>query len=179
MFPFDDLNKYLKADLEATLSQFFTLEEILKGVPIMRKKYEEVYLDKTHFLNGAQETLRTLHSKGFILGIASNKFGRFSRGALTHLGVSDYFKSVIGAGDVPRNKPYPDMIHTALKEMDLPPEEAIFVGDTLTDIETGKQAGGDVYALPTGFYSKIELSEKKPRRVLRNLKELNTGVKNI
>ena len=178
MFPFDDLNKYLKADLEATLSQFFTLEEILKGVPIMRKKYEEVYLDKTHFLNGAQETLRTLHSEGVVLGIASNKFGRFSRGALTHLGVSDYFKSVIGAGDVPRNKPYPDMIHTALKEMDLPPEEAIFVGDTLTDIETGKQAGVDVYALPTGFYSKKELSRAKPRRFLKNLQELIRIAKN-
>jgi phosphoglycolate phosphatase-like HAD superfamily hydrolase len=89
-----------------------------------------------------------------------------------HLGVSDYFKSVLGAGDVPRNKPFPDMIHTALREMDLPPEEVVFVGDTITDIETGKQAGVDVYALPTGFHSKIELSQKKPRRILKNLREL-------
>src|SRR4030042_4075382 len=162
MFPFDDLNKYLKADLEATLSQFFTLEEILKGVPIMRKKYEEVYLDKTHFLNGAQETLRTLHSEGVVLGIASNKFGRFSRGALTHLGVSDYFKSVIGAGDVPRNKPYPDMMDAVIKEMGLLPEEVVYVGDTVTDIKTGKQAGVDVYALPTGVHSKEELAREKP-----------------
>jgi phosphoglycolate phosphatase len=56
--------------------------------------------------------------------------------------------------------------------MNLSPEEVIFVGDTLTDIETGKEAGVDVYALPTGFYSKIELSQKKPKRILNNLKEL-------
>jgi phosphoglycolate phosphatase-like HAD superfamily hydrolase len=85
---------------------------------------------------------------------------------------------VIGAGDVPRNKPFPDMIHTALKEMNLPSEEAIFVGDTLTDIETGKQAGVDVYALPTGFHSKKELSQGKPRRLLKNLQELVQVVKN-
>jgi HAD superfamily hydrolase (TIGR01509 family) len=144
----------------------------------MRKKYEELYLDKTHFLNGAQEVLKALHSAGVLLGIASNKFGRFSRGAILHLGVSDYFKSVIGAGDVPRNKPFPDMIHIALNEMDLHPREAIFVGDTLTDIEAGKQAGVDVYALPTGFQSKKELSRGKPRRLLRNLKELVRVVKN-
>jgi len=144
----------------------------------MRKKYEEVYLDKTHFLDGAQEVLKALHSNGTILGIASNKFGRFSRGALMHLGVSDYFKSVIGAGDVPRNKPFPDMIHTALKEMNLPPEQAIFVGDTLTDIDTGRQAGVDVYALPTGFYSKKELSRGKPKRLLKTLQELAHIVKN-
>ena len=172
IFPFSDLKKYLKADLEATLSQFFTPEEILKSIPVMRKKYEEVYLDKTHFLDGAQEVLKTLYTTGINLGIASNKFGRFSRGALKHLGVSDYFKSVIGAGDVLRNKPFPDMIHTALKEMNLIPEEAVFVGDTLTDIDTGKQAGIDVYAIPTGFYSKKELSRGKPKRLLKNLQEL-------
>lgn len=178
IFPFSDLKKYLRADLEGTLSQFFSPQEILKSIPIMRKKYEEVYLDKTHFLNGAQEVLGMLRSNGVILGIASNKFGRFSRGAIRHLGISDYFKSVIGAGDVARNKPYPDMIQTSLKEMELPPEGSIFVGDTLTDIETGKQAGVDVYALPTGFYSKKELSRAKPRRLLKGLKELVRLVKN-
>jgi phosphoglycolate phosphatase-like HAD superfamily hydrolase len=91
--------------------------------------------------------------------------------------VSDYFKSVVGAGDVPRNKPFPDMIRTALREMDLPPEDALFVGDALTDIETGKQAGVDVYALPTGLHSKKELSKGKPRRLLKDLQELVRVVK--
>ena len=172
IFHFSDLKQYLKADLEATLTPFFTPEEVEKAIPIMRKKYEEVYLDKTHFLDGAREVLETLHSRGIFLGVASNKFGRFSRGALRHLGVADYFRSVIGAGDVSRNKPFPDMIHAALKEMDLVPEEAVFVGDTLTDIEAGKKAGIDVYALPTGFHSKTELAQGKPRRILKNLEEL-------
>lgn len=172
IFPFEDLKKYLKFDLEATLTPFFSPEEVIKGIPVMRKKYEEVYLEKTHFLNGAQEVLKTLFSKGVALGIASNKFGRFSRGLIAHLGASNYFKSIIGAEDVPRNKPYPDMIQAVLKELNLPPEKAIFIGDTLTDIETGKQAGVDVYALPTGFYSKKELSNGKPRRILKNLQDL-------
>jgi 2,3-diketo-5-methylthio-1-phosphopentane phosphatase/HAD superfamily hydrolase (TIGR01509 family) len=172
IFPFSDIKKYLKSDLEGTLTQFFSPEEVIKGVPIMRRKYEEVYLDKTHFLDGAKEVLETLHSKGILMAVASNKYGRFSRGALRHLGVSDCFKSVLGAGDVPRNKPFPDMIHAALREMGLPPEDVVFVGDTLTDIDTGKQAGVDVYALPTGFHSKTELLQGKPKRILKNLKEL-------
>ena len=172
IFSFENLRKYLKPDLETTLAQFFSPEEVTKGVPVMRKKYEEVYLDKTHFLDGAREVLETLHSQGILLGVASNKFGRFSRGALSHLGVSDCFKSMIGAGDVPRNKPFPDMIHAALREMGLPPEDVVFVGDTLTDIDAGRQAGIDVYALPTGFHSKMELSHGKPRRILNDLGEL-------
>ena len=178
IFPFHQLKTYLKADLEATLSQFFLPQEVLMGIPIMRKKYEEVCLDHTRFIDGAEEVLHTLRSDGVIMGIASNKFGHFSRGVVTHLGVSDYFRSVIGAGDVERNKPFPDMIHAALKEMDLFPEETIFVGDTPTDIETGKQAQVDVYSLPTGFHSREELSRGKPKRLLKNLRELLRVVKN-
>jgi 2,3-diketo-5-methylthio-1-phosphopentane phosphatase/HAD superfamily hydrolase (TIGR01509 family) len=170
--PFKDLRSYLKADLEATLAVFFSPEEVPKVIPIMRKKYEEVYLAKTHFLDGAAEILEALHSNGILLGVASNKFGRFSRGALNHLGVAHLFRAVIGAGDVPRNKPFPDMLHSVLKAMDLPPENVVFVGDTLTDIETGKQAGVDVYALPTGYDSKKELARGRPKRILGNLKEI-------
>lgn len=172
IFPYEALKHFLKADLESTLRQFFSPEDTKQMIPVMRKKYEEVYLDHTHFLNGAKEALETLHRCGIILGVASNKFGRFSRLALSHLHVSSYFKSVVGAGDVPRNKPFPDMILTALKDMEIPPEEAVFVGDTLTDIETGKKAGVDVYALPTGFHTRQELSQQKPKRILRSLKEL-------
>jgi 2,3-diketo-5-methylthio-1-phosphopentane phosphatase len=48
IFPFPDLKNYLRADLEATLSQFFSQEELPVAIPIMRKRYEEIYLDKTH-----------------------------------------------------------------------------------------------------------------------------------
>jgi 2-hydroxy-3-keto-5-methylthiopentenyl-1-phosphate phosphatase len=171
-FPYTDIKKYLKADLETTLAPFFPREEVLKAIPIIRKKYEEVYLGKTHFLDGAEELLKTLRSRGIALAVASNKFGRFSRGALAHLGVADYFKSILGAGDGHRNKPFPDMIHASLKELGLPPEEVIFVGDSLEDIDAGKQAGVDVYALPTGVHSKTDLIRGKPRRILTRLGEL-------
>lgn len=172
IFPYEELGRFLKADLESTLHQFFTPEETRAWIPVMRRRYEEVYLEHTRFLDGARETLESLYQRGIRLGVASNKFGRFSRAALAHLGVSDRFRSVLGAGDVPRNKPFPDMIEAVLRELEIKPEEGIFVGDTLTDIEAGRAAGIDVYALPTGFHTKEELSRGRPRRILNHLKEL-------
>ncbi len=172
MFPFDELKEYLKGDLEATFAPLLSPEEIPEAIAVMRKKYEEIYLEKTHLLDGAREVLETLHSRGIRLGLASNKLGRFSREVLAHLGLAGYFKSAIGAGDGMRNKPFPDMIEAVLREMNLSPSDAVFVGDTLTDIETGKQAGVDVYALPTGYHSRTELSKGRPKRILRNLREL-------
>jgi 2-hydroxy-3-keto-5-methylthiopentenyl-1-phosphate phosphatase len=176
IFPFEDLPKHLGPDLQTTLKPFFSPEETRAVIPIMRATYEEVYLEKTHFLDGAKETLEALHHRGILLGVASNRLGRFSRGALNHLDVARYFRSVIGAGDVPNNKPHPDMITTILREMNLSPEEVVFVGDTLSDIETGKNAGVDVYALPTGIHSKMELSRARPKQILGNLKDLLPAV---
>jgi 2,3-diketo-5-methylthio-1-phosphopentane phosphatase/HAD superfamily hydrolase (TIGR01509 family) len=172
VFPISDLTQHLKVDLEATLAPFFSKEEMTKAIPMIRKKYEEIYLTKTHFLEGAKEILESLSQNRISLAVASNKFGRFSRGALVHLGVAGLFKSILGAGDGPRNKPFPDMIEASLQAMDLPPEEVVFIGDSLEDVEAGKQAGVDVYALPTGVHTKTELSKGHPKRILKDLGEL-------
>jgi 2,3-diketo-5-methylthio-1-phosphopentane phosphatase/HAD superfamily hydrolase (TIGR01509 family) len=179
IFPFRDLRKYLKADLESTLRDFFPAADVQKVLPIMRERYEEVYLDHTHLLDGSREVLEAFHRRGILMGVASNKLGRFSREALAHLGIARYFKSVIGAGDVPRNKPFPDMIHAVLKCMDLLPEDIIYVGDTPSDIEAGKLAGVDVYALSTGYHSNKELARGRPKRLLNDLLDLVAAVNPI
>ncbi|RPJ05130.1 MAG: HAD family hydrolase [Deltaproteobacteria bacterium] len=172
LFPPGDLRRHLKADLQATLAPFLSPEETSKAISIFRKRYEEVYLEKTHFLDGAKEILNSLHRQGMVLAVASNKLGLFSRKVLAHLGVAGYFQSILGAGDGHRNKPFPDMIQASLKEMELPPEEVVFVGDSLEDIQAGREAGVDVYALPTGVHSKEELATGRPKRILRSLEDL-------
>ena len=172
VFPISDLKQHLKVDLETTLAPFFSKEEMTRAIPMIRKKYEEIYLTETHFLEGAKEILESLSQNRVSLAVASNKFGRFSRGSLVHLGVAGLFKSILGAGDGPRNKPFPDMIEASLQAMDLPPEEVVFTGDSLEDVEAGKQAGVDVYALPTGVHTKTELSKNHPKRILKDLGEL-------
>ena len=158
--------------MEATFAPFFSSEEVSRAIPIFRKKYEEVYLEKTRFLDGAKRVLESLVQKGVSLAIASNKLGRFSRSTLTHLEVAGYFRSILGAGDGLRNKPFPDLILASLKEIDLPPENVVFVGDSVEDIEAGRRAGVDVYAVPTGSHSKLELSQTRPKMILNSLHEL-------
>jgi 2,3-diketo-5-methylthio-1-phosphopentane phosphatase/HAD superfamily hydrolase (TIGR01509 family) len=172
IFPYLDLGHHLKGDLETTLRPFFNPEEAQEAIPVIRKKYEEVYLEKSHLLNGAAQVLENLYSQNISLAVASNKFGRFARGTLNHLGVAHFFRSIVGAGDVLRNKPFPDMIQAILRELNLTASDVVFVGDTLVDIETGQQAGVDVYALPTGFHSKKELSAGQPKRILKSLADL-------
>ncbi len=75
------------------------------------------------------------------------------------------FQYVFGARDGIPQKPDPAMVNYLLKEMDISPEECIYVGDTKTDMDTGKAAGvlpwafcgafatGRAYAPPRRFFS--------------------------
>jgi phosphoglycolate phosphatase-like HAD superfamily hydrolase len=46
------------------------------------------------------------------------------------------------------------------------------VGDTVEDIKAGKRAGIDVYALGNGYHPLEKLLRERPRRILRELRDL-------
>jgi len=64
IFPPTDLKRNLKADLEATFAPFFSSEEVSRAIPIFRKKYEEVYLEKTRFSMAQKGSWNHLSIKG-------------------------------------------------------------------------------------------------------------------
>jgi len=47
----------------------------------------------------------------------------------------------VGADQVARAKPAPDMLHLILKTLAVSPSRAVMVGDALTDIQMGLNAG--------------------------------------
>ena len=79
---------------------------------------------------------------------------------------------LVGAGDGLMPKPFPDMVITVLRDLDLHPNEVIMVGDTVEDIRAGNAAGIDVYALASGYHPLEKLIRERPRRILRELSNL-------
>jgi phosphoglycolate phosphatase len=78
----------------------------------------------------------------------------------------------MGVGDGLRPKPFPDMVNAIVLDLGLHPKEVVMVGDTVEDIEAGKAAGVDVYALGNGYHPLEKLIRERPRRILRELKDL-------
>lgn len=101
---------------------------------------------------GAVELIDTLRLAGCKLAIATTD--RSSRAALAieHLGLKDKFDIIIGAEAVKKNKPDPEMILAILERLDVPREHSVMVGDALTDIQMGINAGVKAaIAVLTGF----------------------------
>ena len=57
---------------------------------------------------------------GDLLGVVSNKTGDLLRREVARLGWSDYFGSIVGAGDAPLDKPACDPVHLALAPSGVP-----------------------------------------------------------
>lgn len=92
--------------------------------------------------DGAADMLKSLGTAGFYLGVVSNKRGDLLRKEATHLGWSNYFGRIVGAGDAAADKPAVEPVHLALAESGLRPGDRIwFVGDAAIDMECAHKAG--------------------------------------
>lgn len=67
----------------------------------------------------------------YTLGVLSNGQGEQQKNKLRKIGLLDKFKYMFFAGDLGMSKPSPEIFHHLLEEVELSPEEVIYVGDNL------------------------------------------------
>ena len=81
--------------------------------------YREIFLDnkKTMIVQPFPhviETLRELHRRGYILGVASSRNHCSLDGYVKQMQLEDIFSSIVAGDDVEHAKPAPDMVFKAL-----------------------------------------------------------------
>jgi phosphoglycolate phosphatase len=146
--------------------------DVMANIAAYRAHHPSVLRTGTRLLPDAVETLRTLHDHGLHLAVCSNKPVVFTRQLLEYLAVADYLEVVLGPEDVARPKPAPDMILAALERLRLPATAALYVGDMTVDIETARAAGVSVWVVATGSDDLEALTQARPDRILKSLREL-------
>ncbi len=169
---FEEVQKVTGHGLASTFRDLLGEERVPEALKLFRQKYEEVLRPYTSLLRDARQVLETLHGRGIKLAIATNKLGRFSREIFEHFGLDKLFAIIVGDEDVSQNKPHPEMLLYAIEKMGLRKEEVIFVGDSSIDIQTAKNAGVRVFAVPTGVTKREDLEKAQPTAVLHSLLDL-------
>lgn len=90
---------------------------------------------------GVVETLKALHERGVNMAIASSRSRRSLQEFMDEPGIGDYFRTLIGGGDVKEGKPSPEPVNKILREQGWKAEETLTVGDMDVDILMGRRAG--------------------------------------
>ncbi len=127
-----------------------------------------------------RETLRTLHRMGIRMGLVSNIISTtLAPYALREYGIESLMECVVMSSAVGIRKPDPRIFHIALEQMGIAPEEAGYVGDTISrDVLGARNAGmGLVVRIENPSIAHRDAAFRGPDApqadfVIRELKEL-------
>lgn len=92
---------------------------------------------------GMREILEELHEKGVSLGIITSKLREEYDDHFGKQGLLDLFPCAVTSSDTPKGKPYPDPMLEYLRRTGAEPEEVLYFGDTVYDMECARSAGVD------------------------------------
>jgi len=167
------IRKYVGKGVERLMSQ--TLEgssftNIPKAVSLFKKNYSENLVHHTDFYPHAREVLQYFKNKN--QAICSNKPEGFVRRILKSLNGLHYFDAVIGGDSVNSKKPDPEGLNYILQRLNISVDEAVLIGDSTVDIETGKRAGVYTCIVNFGFGFPDEISAANPDCSIDSLSEL-------
>ena len=128
-------------------------------------------------IDGTTELFRHLRSKDIHIGVGSgfpmqvvqaiiSQLGWLDKGLLDYVGSAEQ----IGVG-----RPNPKMIHDAMKQLNITEGSKVLkIGDTIVDIQEGKNAGAWTVAVLTGSQTEAQLIAAAPDYILSSVRELRT-----
>lgn len=133
--------------------------EIQPGHPDFEERFDtlltlyaqRILTTKATLYPGMDALLLQLEKAGIPWGIVTNKPERFSRPLLESLGLSARCSTLICPDHVSHSKPHPEPLLLACKQLNINPQDAIYVGDHPRDIDAGRAAGMYTIAVRYGY----------------------------
>ena len=147
-------------------------KEILKGVETFNAIYEHGWNLRTEPYPYIIEMLKLFKSRGMRMAILSNKPDSFTQKCVSHYFSTIGFDFITGKKDMRPAKPDPTVTLEILETLAVAPEQALFVGDSSVDIQTGLNAGMNTVGVEWGFRTREELVQAGAHAVVSTPKEL-------
>lgn len=120
----------------------FPLPEVERIGGAKEARYRElVRTCGVELLPGAERWLRRLKAEGWRQAVASSAPRLNIEVILEVLGIAGFFDAIVGAEDVRRGKPDPQVFLAAAARIEVPPERCIVVEDSTAGIEAAHRAG--------------------------------------
>ncbi len=140
--------------------------KLQKGTPQFQRvfddfsnHYRQHCNDATRPYPGIMELLAALKDRGIRMAVVSNKVQPETE-RLRKLWFGEFIELAIGRREGVAPKPDPAMAQAALSELCTAPKDAIFIGDSQPDVQTGKNAGCVSVGCTWGFRSREVLEHE-------------------
>jgi pyrophosphatase PpaX len=111
---------------------------------------------------GAVEMVRQVRRAGIRTGLVTSKQRAGAERGLRFLALAGEMEVIVAADDVTNPKPHPEPLLIASSQLDTDPRAAIYVGDSVHDMECGRAAGMKTAAALWGPFDRAHLASSRP-----------------
>ena len=111
---------------------------------------------------GVVEMVRAIRRKGYRTGLVTSKNTPGALRGLRLIGIEEEIELIIGADDVENPKPHPEPVTLALARLGVAASSAVYVGDSIHDMESGRAAGVETAAVLWGPFGRAHLEGTAP-----------------
>lgn len=133
-----------------------------------KKIFEEYCMYRVEPYDGITELLSALKAKDVKTAVLSNKPHDRTCEVIFSIFGKESFHVVQGQTEGIRRKPSPEGVFHIMDKLGLKPDEILYLGDTGTDMQTGKAAGVFTIGALWGFREKKELLENHSDAIIKN-----------
>lgn len=160
----------VKKLVERSLPQDATEEQILDCLNVFKQHYGKNSSKNTRPYDGVVELLKYLKSKNAAVALNSNKYDAAVKDLCVKYFGDLVLYSVGESRDCPK-KPSPEGVYKILNHFNISKKDAIYVGDSLIDINTAKNAQISSISVCWGYCDKDKLKEQGAL-IVSNTREL-------
>ena len=111
----------------------------------------EARMMRTRVFEGVAELVAALCAHGLQWGVVTNKSVRFTEPLTRAMPLFATARAVVSGDTTPYAKPHPEPLFEAARQLGVPPERCIYVGDDERDMAAGRAAGMRTVAAAYGY----------------------------
>jgi len=137
------------------------------------REYQLAHHDRlVRVYEGVMEAVREFASQGNPMALVTSKSDWMAEKALVLVGLDRLIPTIVGAESCQNHKPHPEPVERALAILGVAPADALFVGDSPHDVESGRAAGVMTVAATWGAFTRDELERSGADVVIDRVQDL-------
>lgn len=122
--------------------------------------------------DGVYDGVKLLRDNGFTIGIVTSKrLHLVRRGIEKILNMDGMFDIIVTPDDTQKTKPDPEPILYACEKLNISPNETVYVGDSVFDMQAGAAAGAKLCAVKYSVTNPKQLLKFKPEYYVKSIDE--------
>jgi pyrophosphatase PpaX len=110
------------------------------------------------------------------MALGTSKSDWMAEKALVLVGLDGLIPTIVGCDTCVNHRPHPEPVERALGLLGASPENALFVGDSPHDVESGRAAGVMTVGVTWGAFTREEMEQARADVVIDRVDELRALV---